>query len=267
MKRKDHVKVLAVGNTLGLIGTIVVNYLANAIPLNGKTTGELSNQYPNLFTPAAITFAIWGLIYLLLAIFCAYQLYIAFKEKKDVMYIDALRLEFMVASIANMSWIFAWHYERIGLSVGIMIILLVSLIQCYRSLKIDYKKRSPNGTKYFLFIPISVYLGWISIATIANIAVYLVSIQWNGFGLSEAFWAVSLIVVGILLGFIFMLVHEDIYYALVIDWALLGIFLKRISEDVRVQSVIFTAILGMIILTLNVLMIVLRKNKFVKPLI
>ncbi len=260
MRSKKGVKALAIGNFLGYILTILVNYLANTLPINGKTTGELSGQYPNLFTPAAFTFSIWGLIYILLGIFCFYGLWSAFKETKGTLLIGALGFSFMISCLANISWILAWHYEKLGLSVAVMVILLASLIQAYLSLKIQYQKKPPIGT-YLAWIPISVYLGWISVATIANVTTYLVSIGWNGFGLPEAFWAVTLIGVSTLLGFIMMFQREDIYFALVIVWALYGILVKRLTADVRVESVIWAALLGIILLTINVVYITLNKKR------
>ncbi|MBC7960560.1 MAG: tryptophan-rich sensory protein [Vallitaleaceae bacterium] len=253
---KNNVKVLAVANGISFLATLIVNMFASTRGINGKTTGEISDQYPNLFVPADITFAIWIVIYLLLGVFCLFQLYIAFVKTKEAKFIENIGFYFVLSCLANMSWLFAWHYEKIGLSVCFMVVLLVSLIQIYLSLNIQYKYKKIKAYKYGVLIPISVYLGWISIATIANITVYLVSRNWQGFGLSDVLWTVIVIVVGISLGMIAIFSREDIFYALVIDWALLGIFLKRMASDPRYQSIIWVTLLGMIVLTINCVLIV-----------
>ena len=102
---------LSILNLLGFLGTVIVNGLANTLPINNKTTGELSDQYPNLFVPAGLTFSIWGLIYVLLAVFVVYQLVMVIKkDAQRSSFIEKIGLLFFVASLANIAWIFAWHY-------------------------------------------------------------------------------------------------------------------------------------------------------------
>ena len=110
-------------NLIAFVFMITMNYLANALPLNGKTTGQLSDQYPNLFTPAGITFSIWGVIYLLLLVFIILQLWGS--QQKLV---SSMGWAFVASALFNGLWILAWHYERTGLSVLIMLGLLASLI-------------------------------------------------------------------------------------------------------------------------------------------
>jgi hypothetical protein len=182
MNKRRLVLSLSILNLLGFLGTVVVNGLANALPLNNKTTGELSDLYPNLFVPAGLTFAIWGLIYVLLAIFVIYQLIPSVRrDAQKVDFVQRIGLLFFISSIANIGWIFAWHYEIVPLSLVLMLILLGYLIAIYLRLNIG-KSEATKSEKYLVHLPFSVYLGWITIATIANVTALLVDINWNTWG-------------------------------------------------------------------------------------
>ncbi|MFC1914524.1 hypothetical protein ACFLXF_04540 [Chloroflexota bacterium] len=254
---------LSILNLLGFLGTIIVNGLANALPLNNRTTGELSDQYPNLFVPAGLTFSIWGLIYILLAIFVIYQLIIVIKkDTQQSSFIERIGLLFFVSSVANIGWIFAWHYEMVPLSLVLMLLLLGCLIAIYLRLNIG-KTASTNIEKYLVHLPFSVYLGWITIATIANITALLVDVGWNTFGLGEQFWAVAVIAVGIAIALSVLFTRKDIFYCLVVDWALLGILIKRLDvETVLDQSVIVIAIVGLILISAGVLLQIIRRRVY-----
>jgi len=259
---KSRLLFLAIMNLIGFLGTVVVNGLSNGLPLNGKTAGELSDQYPNLFVPAGLTFSIWGVIYILLAIFVIYGLIVA--AKKDTQkspFIENIGVLFFISCLANMGWIFAWHYEIVPLSLVIMLILLVTLITLYLRLRIG-RSDSPKTEKYLVHLPFSVYLGWITIATIANVTALLVYTNWNTFGLGEPFWAVSVIIVGIAITLSVLLTRKDIFYCLVVDWALLGILLKRLADSTPVQSVIVVTVAGMALITIGIIVQIIRKKVY-----
>jgi hypothetical protein len=254
---------LSVLNLLGFLGTVIVNGLANALPINNKTTGELSDQYPNLFVPAGLTFSIWGLIYILLAAFVIYQLIMVIKkDSQRSPFIERIGLLFFVASVANIGWIFAWHYEMVPLSLVIMLLLLGCLIAIYLRLNIG-KSAAPKTEKYLVHLPFSIYLGWITIATIANVTALLVDVNWNTFGLGEQFWAVTVIAVGIAIALSILFTRKDIFYCLVVDWALLGILIKRLSLDtVTAQSVIVTTIVGLVVISAGIIVQLIRRRVY-----
>jgi len=257
---KNRLLSLSILNLIGFLGTIIVNGLANAIPLNNKTTGELSDQFPNLFVPAALTFSIWGVIYILLAIFVIYELIIAIKEgTQKSAFIENIGILFFISSLANIGWIFAWHYEVLPLSLVLMLVILGSLIAIYLRLRIG-KSDSTRSEKYLVHLPFSVYLGWITIATIANVTALLVDVNWNTFGLGEQFWAVAVIIVGIAIALSVLFTRRDIYYCLVVDWALLGILLKRLADSTPVQSVIIISIIGMVLISAGIIAQIVRKK-------
>ncbi len=240
---------LSILNLLGFLGTVVVNALANILPINNITTGALSDDYPNLFVPAGLTFAIWGLIYLLLGIFVIYPLIPSVgKDAQKVGFVRRIGPLFLISCIANIGWIFAWHYRVLPLSLVLMLVLLGCLLAIYLKLHIG-KSEASRAQRYLVHLPFSVYLGWITIATIANVTALLVDMGWNTWGLSQQFWAVAVIIVGIAVALSVLFTRKDIYYSLVVDWALLGILLKRLSVTADDRSVEFAAIIGLVLVT------------------
>jgi hypothetical protein len=208
---------------------VMVNALANILPINGVTTGEVSDSYENLFAPAGITFAIWGLIYFLLALYTLYQL--GFFQGDDrpvkIELLERIGVYFSISSIANSIWIFLWHYNLISLTVVFMIIILFCLIMI--TIEINKYKLSVRE-QFFIRLPFSIYFGWITVATIANITTFLVSIGWNGFGISEVVWTIIIIIVGLIISILTIIKFRDIAYGLVIIWAYLGIYIKHTTE-------------------------------------
>jgi len=257
-------KKLAILNVIIFISTVIVNALANLIPINGITTGELSDLYPNLFVPAGITFSIWGLIYLLLGIFTVYQLLIAFKSKYSLnSFVGDIGIWNIVLGIGNMLWIFLWHYKYVGISVIVMIVMLLSLIVIYRKLQIG-QGVSSKKERLLVHINFSIYLGWISIATIANITAFLVDINWSGLGIAPSTWTVIVMSVGMILALIFIYHNKDVFYALVVNWAFLGIYLKRTAPGVEaVRLVITWSIIGMIVLTAVIIYAFINKRIYI----
>lgn len=206
------------------VAMVTVNFLANGLPINNRSTGAISDAYPNLFAPAGITFSIWGLIYLLLAGYVIYQFVKSSQGKANLF--SKINPIFIISSLANISWIFAWHYDYIGLSVIIMAVILLSLIKIANILRAE---KFTSLEKLFIKVPFSVYFGWITVAAIANITVFLVSLGWNGFGIADFVWTSIILVVGALIG-IWRTNHDkNIAYALVLVWAYLGILLKHFS--------------------------------------
>ncbi|PKM88911.1 MAG: lantibiotic ABC transporter permease [Firmicutes bacterium HGW-Firmicutes-12] len=205
---------------------IIVNALANILPINGQGTGQVSDAYPNLFAPAGLTFAIWGLIYLLLALYTLYQFGLFQKDKitTKVHLLEKIGFYFSISSIANAAWIFSWHYHLIPLSMLLIVVILVCLIlvnQAINNFQLSVKEQ------IFIRLPFSVYFGWITVATIANATTLLVSMGWNGFGISESTWAIMIIITGMLIGVITTIRNRDIAYGLVLVWAYAGILIKH----------------------------------------
>ncbi len=247
-------------NTLGYILVVIVNALASILPINGITTGEVSARYDNLFVPAGLTFSIWGLIYLLLGIFVVYQWIIARHHTTEASFIGKVGAWFFVSCLANAGWIFAWHHEMLNVSLVLMLVLLASLLAIYLRLGTGVKFVS-RAEQLLVHLPFSIYLGWISVATIANVSALLVSIRWDMFGLGPQFWTVLVIAVAIGLALIMAFQRNDIFYALVVDWALLGILLKRLADPVTPdQVVVYATITGLVLVSGAVLVQLVRRR-------
>jgi hypothetical protein len=263
MNESRRVLPLSILNLLGFLGTVVVNALAVILPINNITTGELSDLYPNLFVPAGLTFAIWGLIYVLLGIFVIYPLIPSVRrDAQKVDFVQRIGPLFFIYCLANIGWIFAWHYQIVPLSLGLMLILLGCLLAIYLRLNIG-KSEAPKAKKYLVHLPFSVYLGWITIATIANVTALMVDINWNAWGLGEQFWAVAVIIVGIAIALSILFTRKDIFYCLVVDWAILGILLKRLSPTAEpAQSVVIVTIVGLVLITGGIIAQAIRKKVY-----
>ena len=214
---------LRIFNLLAFVLMVTVNALANLLPINGIGTGAVSDAYPNLFAPSGLTFSIWGVIYVLLLLFSLYQLGVFGGNDALVKRIGPL---FIVSSLANTAWIFSWHYRIIPLSLALMLVLLITLTMTY--LRISRADSLPLRDKLFMRLPFSIYFGWITVATIANVTTLLVDLGWNGLGLSAEFWTIVAMTAGGIIGIWTMLKNKDPFYGLVILWAYLGILLKHL---------------------------------------
>ncbi len=255
--------ILKVSVVIAYFSMVIVNYLANALPIGGVTTGQASDNFSNLFTPAGITFSIWGLIYLLLLMYTIYQFNDQKKSEEQKNILIKINKLFLLTSLANIAWIFAWHYGIIWLSLLIMLSLLFLLIKIADI--VNNKNNIINSI--FVRLPFSIYFGWITIATIANITVLLVSINWNGFGISEATWTMIVLLIGASIGIIRTLKDKNIYYALVLVWSYIGIWLKHTSSEgfnSNYPNIINITIFCIIIFIANILYLSFHKNKIKK---
>jgi hypothetical protein len=238
---------------------ITANTLANTLPINGFTTGELSDMYPNLFVPAGVTFSIWGLIYLLLLIFVVTQTVAAFSEKASKYLLSPLASwAFALTCVLNSLWIITWHYQMVFLSVVVMLLFLATLI--YLVKRMDSERIENFWSRFAVKLPFSIYLGWISVATIANITALLVHWNWNGFGIPENIWTIIMIGAGTFLAATMMLKRADIFYALVVIWAFYGIIIKREASEPLYPEIIAAAWASIVIQAGYVIYILTRRT-------
>jgi hypothetical protein len=248
MEKNKKNLLLLMGNSIAVIATIVVNALAVILPLNGKTTKELSDAIPNLFTPEGITFSIWSIIYLFLIIFMLYQILdLVKKEKHDMTYIEKIGGWFIIASLANILWIFLWHYELVIISLVAMLILFISLLMIYLRLNIGLSI-TPLKEKIAVHTTISIYLGWITVATIANVTAVLVKLNIGELVLGQVTWTIIVIAVATLITLLILVRRRDIAYSLIIIWALLGIIIKRLNTDPIYTNIAITSTIAILII-------------------
>ncbi len=254
MTKKEYFQIF---NLIGFIATVIVNFLAVLLPIGGMTTQELSDAIPNLFVPAGITFSIWSIIYIFLGLFSIYQIRDIFKEDKiEMKFLNDIGYFFILGSLANVLWILVWHYQLVPLSLIFMIVLLVSLLLIYMKLNIG-KSEVSKIEKIAVHIPFSIYLGWISVATIANITAVLVVLGVSGFGLLAEILTIIVIAVVVLITFAMLLLRKDCAYSLVIFWALLGIFIKQSVANLTIAIV---ALISGILILVGIVYIIIREK-------
>lgn len=208
------------------IGVIAVNALANILPINGYNTGQISAFYPNAFVPAGFTFSIWGVIYLLLLSYTIGFTFYSFKPQQHpeaFKFIERVNTYFLLTCVFNMSWIVAWHYLQIELSVLIMLLFLSTLIQLFLKTKSMANDLSLTQ-RFILQTPFIVYLGWISVATIANITALLVAYKWTALSIAPVYWSAAMILIAIVLALLMVKKFQVVSFTLVVAWALWGIY-------------------------------------------
>jgi hypothetical protein len=234
---------------LAVAATIIFNGMANALPLGGQTTGEISAQFQVYFVPAGYVFSIWGLIYLGLVFFAVYQ---ALPSQRDNPRLGRIGYLFVFSCLANIAWLFLWHYQLFVLSLLAMVTLLLLLIFIYLRLEIG-RAAVPAGEKWLVRLPFSIYLGWISVATIANASSVLDYIEWGGWGISPEIWTVIMLLVGVGLAAVMLFKRGDIAFALVFIWAFVGIAIR--NREIPVVAVAAWTAAGLVVFIVAVAVI------------
>jgi hypothetical protein len=247
---------LLILNIIMFAVTVAINSLAGATTLlNGKTTGQVSDSYPTLITPQGFTFSIWSIIYILLGAFVVYQI---LPRNRDKPFNERINFLFILSCLLNVSWIFLWQYGHFAYSVIFIFGLLASLIAIYLRLNIG-KTTVPLVERICVQLPFSVYMGWITVASIANVAVALTAAGWNGFGIAASTWAALVIAVALVITLIMIVTRRDVAYSLVIIWALYGIMSKQSGNSTVFWSTGVSIIV--IVIALAVLIITSRMKK------
>jgi len=213
---------------VSLVFMIVMNILAVMLPLNGISTAKISDQFPVYFVPSGYVFSIWGVIYIT-QIFALFKLFKNSKQYNEL--INKVFLIYFISNVANGMWLVTWHYGSFYIGVFIMILLLLTLIYIY----LQIKKLFPTNKS--LTVAFGIYLGWISVATIANITDVLYLLRFTGFGIPEQIWSAVLILIASILGFLMIKLNKEYAYACVIIWATIGIAVKFYYEITIVLAV------------------------------
>jgi hypothetical protein len=229
---------------LSTIAVIVVNGLATALPLNGLTTGEISDRFDVYFVPAGYVFSIWGLIYLALIGYSIFQALPAQRENPRLRRTGWL---YVLSCAANIAWIFLWHYEIFVWTIVAMVALLLLLIAIYLRLGTGFSRVPPAET-WLVRVPFSIYLGWITVATVANVTSLLDYLGWGGWGIPAEWWAVIMLVVATIIASAVSIIRGDIAYVAVIVWAFVGIAVKH--SDTLIVTVAAWAAAVIVALTL-----------------
>lgn len=239
---KDILRQIAV--VLTVIATLVINGLANALPLNGLNTGQISDRFNVYFVPDGYVFAIWGVIYLGLIAFAIFQ---ALPSQRQNPRLRATGWWIALGGLANSIWIFLWHYEQFPLTLFAMLVLLATLLVTYVRLGIGRGVVSPAET-WAVRLPFSIYLGWITVATVANVTSLLDYLKWDRFGIAPEIWMGLVLVAVLVIAALMNFSRRDVAYALVILWALAGISVKHAA--VAAVAIPTWTVFGLVTLTL-----------------
>ena len=248
--------VLLILNIIMFAATVGINSLAGATTLlNGKSTGQVSDSNLTLVTPQGFTFSIWSVIYILLGAFAVYQI---LPKNRDKPFNNRISFLFILSCLLNVSWIFLWQYGLFAYSVVLIFGLLASLIAIYIRLNISHTAVS-LGERICVQLPFSVYMGWITVASIANVAVGLTAAGWNGFGIADSTWAALVIAVALVITVLIIATRKDVAYSLVIIWALFGIMSKQSANKTVFWATGISIIL--IVVALAVMIIASRAKR------
>jgi len=248
---KDIIRQVSV--VLALIITIAVNVLSNTLPFNNLTAPEIADSFDVYFVPAGYVFSIWSLIYLGLIAYAVFQLLPAQRENPRLRQTGWL---FVFSCAANSVWLFLWHYGYYALSVLAMLTLLIFLIAIYLRLGAGQQDVA-RGERWLVQLPFSIYLGWVTVATIANVTAFLDSVDWNGFGISPEIWTFIMLVVAVVVAGLMAYSRQDIAYLLVLIWAFIGIGVEQ-SDTLQVAN---AAYIAAAVVAIFVVLVIIQKFK------
>lgn len=252
-------KTLPIVNGVALVSTIVMNYLSNTGIFNGETMKTVSDKYFNYFTPAGYAFSIWGLIYLALFAFVFYSGRTLFNQKIQEPILEKIGWWFAISCVGNSVWVVAWLYLYPAVAALIMCIILFSLLKIVLIIQPEMVKSSFKRKLLILF-PFSLYVGWISVALIANVAAWLTKSNWSGWGISEEYWTIVMIVIAGILNAAVLFTRNLRVYPSVGIWALLAIAASNNSFD-GPKSIILTCNIVAVILSVLILLSFIKKRQ------
>lgn len=218
---------LRISSTVFMLAVLLVNALANTLPINGLTTGQVADRYPSFFTPAGFTFSIWSVIYILLVGFVVLTWFRRNDER-----LDKILLLFILSCALNITWILVWHHLLSLVSVGVMLCLLVVLTLLFLQTRQAFASRPTDVL--FIKLPFAIYFAWICVATIANISAHLSSTRWEQFGISDQYWTVIMLAVAAALGAWLSVRFRAPAVAVVLIWTQTGVYFRWRSEDVAI---------------------------------
>jgi hypothetical protein len=259
---------LSIFNALALLLHIATTFAVQSKWINELSVGEVSDLYSTLFTPAGFTFSIWGLIYFALIVFCVFHIYAAFRlPETDTANKKFRRTNpwFIINNLATSAWLLAWTHEKLLLSVVLIIIQLISLVILHNRLCI-HDATTPMRIKLCIQFPISIYFGWITVATAANIPAYLMAIGWNGWDISAINWSITLVAVVTIITIWVMNKKLNVIFGLVVSWGFYGIAsrLSAISKE-NYEPVIYTIYGALLLIGFNLIIALIRNLRKPDP--
>lgn len=259
---KNKKIILDVLLAVSFIGMLLVNILAEALPINGLTSAQISDKFDNFFRPAGFTFFIWWAIYALQVLYILYVFGVIKKPCLSDNTRDVVSIFTIVLNVFNIGWVFAWHYEQIFISLLIIILMLVALILVSKILR---KRMLAGLCKLFIYVPFLVYLAWVTIATVGNFSSWLVAIGFAGFGLAPYIWAIIAVVISTGVAVPLGIYFNCLSYVAVIIWAFVGILVRQLTTYAGdYTSLVYTTIVAIFIMTLTAVLIIYNAYKIKK---
>lgn len=243
-------------NIIALVAVVIVNALASGLPIGGRTTGEVSALYENLFTPAGYAFAIWGVIYMALLAYVVYQ---ALPARRQNVKLAKISKPWIASCAFNVVWVFLWHYDFIVLSLVAMLGLLLSLVVIYRELGIATAPAS-NGRKFFVHLPFSIYTGWIAVATLANFSAVQVATGFEELWLGAEGWTLLKLAIAGAIGAALVCTRRDIAAALVVAWAAWAISVKQAGTPAVAAAAATVAGVALLLVALELVRLLLARR-------
>jgi len=241
-------KKLSILNFISVLLVIVVNYYSQMYTINGNTMASLSAEYDNLFTPAGYAFAIWGLIFLAMFVYAIFQIKRAFFSNKESDFIEQTGPYFLIANLANAAWVIVWLYEYTFISIILMFIILGSLLMIIKRTNME-RWDAPFKIIAFVWWPICLYSGWITVAAIANVAAYLSKIGWDGWFLDEVQWTLVMITIAVIINILMIYKRNMREFAAVGIWALIAIYVRQQGNN---DLIAYYALIGSAVIFLNI---------------
>ncbi len=250
-------RTLQIANGVALVATIIFNYLSNTGIFEGKTIGDVSDQYHTSITPAGYAFSIWGLIYLLLFVFVIYTGRGLFRTDIDDAdeIVERIGWWFVVSCFANCAWIVVWLNGWSGLSVLLLVIAMISLTKILLETK---QFADTAGKKWMVNVPFQIYAGWMSVALIVATAAWLGKIGWDGWGISGEIWTVILITTATVIQLLMTWRRDSPIFALVGTWAFVAIAQANIDNSSTIY--IFALICAVVLFGSSLINIIRRKS-------
>lgn len=262
------VKALSALNAVAFLVQLCMTILVQLKLVNEYTAAEIANKYPSLLTPAGITFTIWGIIYVALAALCVYHIIMAWTQPDNHpanVATERLGEWFILANISAAFCLLSWVNEEINLSVIFSITELVCLIVIHRRLGI-YDHRAGIASRWLTQLPLSIYMGWITISTMFTGSSYINSTDWDGWGLDPVDWTTIFIGIVVFAAILVMTIRRNVFFGLIIMWGLYGIILKRMEVDsVLYYHILRTAWIGISLLALVAILRTIKNRVTIKP--
>jgi hypothetical protein len=212
---------------LATLGTIAFNGLAATGYVNGVTPAVISAKYPTVLTPAGYAFTIWSLIYVGMIAFSVYQVL-----PSKLARFRSTRTLYILSCLFNCGWIYFWHRESIGICLGLISALLLTLVLIMITL------RGPATTREALFTkaPFGIYAGWVTAATLVNLAVFLNSIDFKMSATAWNIFGAGCLVIAAAAAFVVRFKLRHFLYPLAVAWAATAIAVKQSGNTVIIVA-------------------------------